>query len=97
MPAAMAGLMSDRGLFPIIQVLGRKSMALDQFLKNVDALFPHNLDRLEEARQTRSLNFSVLLDGASFGEQDGMVSLAQELQAAVNSLQELNRMPAHRF
>jgi len=28
----------------------RKSMALDQFLKDVDALFPHNLDRLEEAR-----------------------------------------------
>src|SRR4030095_4030141 len=29
----------------------RKSMTLDHFLKSVDALFPHNLDRFEEACQ----------------------------------------------
>jgi hypothetical protein len=41
--------------------------------------------------------FPVLLGGASLGEQDGLVSLAQQFQAAANSLKELDRMLAHGF
>ena len=81
MPAAMAGLNVGPGAVSNHPGVGlRKSMTHDHFLKSVEALFSHNLDRLEEARQARSLNFPVLFGGASLGEQDGLMSLAQELR-----------------